>query len=112
MREQDSGNVPEIPSEDELTRRGSITKSRSNHHLFRTIAVAASVVAVAVGVLLNRSLVPPEQDPGAVYAAIMSTSSMATDDFMLVSPGEFPEITSMPDIYGVDSPLAPLEITN
>ena len=111
MREQDAEQLPDFPSEAALAQRSPILAERRVYPTLQKVAVAAAVV-VAVGVLMTRAPQPPQQDPGDLYADIMSASSMTTDQFMLVSLSASPELTSMPDVYDIDLPLAPAEITN
>ncbi len=111
VREQDAQRAPEFPGEDALARRRPIVASSQLFPTLQKLAVAAAVV-VAVGILMSRAPAPPEQDPGVLYADIMSANSMTTDQFLLVSLSVSPEMTRMPGIYEIDLPIAPAEITN
>jgi hypothetical protein len=61
----------------------------------------AAAVLVIVSILMTR---PAPQDPGVLYADIMSANTMATDQLMLVSQGASPEMSSMPGIFEIDLP--------
>ena len=108
MRQQDAERLPDSPTEEELAERSPIIAASPFFSTVQKIAVAAAVV-VTVGVLMTRQ---SPQDPGALYADIMSASSMATDQLMLVSHSVSPEMTSMPGIYDIDWPVEQAEITN
>jgi negative regulator of sigma E activity len=100
MRQADAEQVPDFPSEEELAQRSPIPAVNPLYSRVRKVAVAAAVV-VAVSILMTR---PVPQDPGALYADIMSANAMATDQLMLVSQGASPEMSSMPGIFEIDLP--------
>jgi negative regulator of sigma E activity len=100
MRQADAEQVPDFPSEEELAQRSPIPAVNPLYSRVRKVAVAAAIV-VAVSILMTR---PAPQDPGALYADIMSANAMATDQLMLVSQGASPEMSSMPGIFEIDLP--------
>lgn len=108
MRQADAERVPHSPTEEELAERSPIIAASQRHSSVRKIAVAAAIV-VAVSVLMTR---PPEQDPGELYADIMSANSMATDQLMLVSQSVSPEMVNMPGVYEIDLPVDQIQTTN
>ena len=108
MRQLDAEQVPDFPSEEELAQRSPIPAVNPHYSSVRKVAVAAAVV-VTVSILITR---PAPQDPGALYADIMSANTMATDQLMLVSQGASPEMISLPGIYEIELPVDQAEYTN
>lgn len=111
MREQDVEHLPDVPGETELEQRSPVLADSRLKPGLQKIAVAAAVV-VAVGVVMTRAPQLPQEDPGALYADIMSASSMTTDQFMQVSLSVSPEMTRMPRVYDIEFSTAPAEVTN
>ena len=108
MRQADAERVPDFPSEEELAQRSPIRAVNPLYSRVRKVAVAAAVV-VTVSILMTR---PAPQDPGVLYADIMSANTMATDQLMLVSQGASPEMISLPGTYEINLPVDQAEYTN
>ena len=108
MRQADAEQVPDFPSEEELAQRRPIAAVNPLYSSVRKVAAAAAVV-VAVSILMTR---PTQQDPGALYADIMSANAIATDQLMLVSQGASPEMISLPGTYEINLPVDQAKYTN
>ena len=108
MRQQDVAEAPTFPSQEQLELRTPVVAVSAFSGVPWKMAVAASVVAVAVA-LVNK---PAQQDPGALYVNIMSANSMATESLLAVSQGTLPEMLSLPEVFEFDASVFAVPNTN
>lgn len=108
MRREDGTRLPVFPGADTLSGRNRA--GPPGHRYGAAWKIAGMVAAItAIALLVIRQ---DPQDPGVLYADIMSISSIATDQLLDVSPGTLPEITDLPGFYEVDMPLERAQYTN
>ena len=108
MRREDSTRLPEFPDADTLldSNRADLP-GHGYANVWKIAGMAAAITAVALFVTRQEP-----QDPGVLYADIMSASSMATDQLLDVSPGTLPEIADLAGFYEVEIPLERTPLAN
>lgn len=97
LRLEERADTPDFPVVQTLQRDNEVPVVR-RYRLIEAGALAASLALVVLFV----SESPLQEDPGEIYASIMGTSEITTDQLMLVSPGTLPEVTAVPGIYEID----------
>lgn len=63
------------------------------------LAAGLAVVALGVGLFVSQT---PAEDPGALYAEIMSGQTMETDALLMVSESVLPAMDDVPGLFEID----------
>jgi hypothetical protein len=98
LRQEDAAKAPSFPSQEQFKLRPPVDTATAFSGVAWKMAVAASVVAVTVALVIK----PAQQDPGALYANIMSANNMATDSLLSVSQSTLPAMLSLPEVLELD----------
>ena len=95
LRVAERAQAPDFPAEELLS-----PAARSPWYFAPRFAAASAAGIVALALFLASS--GPAQDAGELYASIMASNEIATDQLMLASPGLLPEIAGNPAVYEID----------
>ncbi len=100
MRREDAADLPPLPDQNTTAPRSPDAIATRSNSFVAKIATGIAAVLV-IGVLVNNR---EPQDPGVLYAEIMSASILETDQLMSVSLGTLPEMGSVPYVFELDVP--------
>ena len=103
LRETEAVHAPAFPTEQELRERVSEDAAVPRIWL-RAVPKFALAASVLVAVFLYLKPVA-QQNPGDLYADIMSANAIATDSLLSLSSTIAPQSTSVPGLFDFDASL-------